>query len=386
MKSTGIGIDDVRQGRENRADRLPFACYVDQTSRRAREVPANQHGFSSDAHGRPSHAPARGSRGTEEEAVSDPYEQNKQEAELLEALYPVTVVVNFALRKRPGIPPKTYRRQADPDAAVGCVLCVKNRPQSFHGRRVGVMTNGKAIWYAVELGLDALHKYAEGMSAVILTCMSTSIQNLEKKEGRRLWIREDRADVMVRVLGKMGSSRLVFKNKRNDQERYDLAHWAAERSLLEDEVSIPDSSEMSELAARAADASIDDSEMEAKLLEELVRFFPEGCLYEGRYPARRGVHGFLVPQFWVEAGSRHNAEFGVFAPKRYRLDFAIITQRQKLCVEVDGKHHQEPKQKADDQQRDRDVRGIGWKVLRIPGTDIFKNANECARCVIAAIG
>jgi very-short-patch-repair endonuclease len=67
---------------------------------------------------------------------------------------------------------------------------------------------------------------------------------------------------------------------------------------------------------------------------------------------------------------------------RYRLDFAIESQRHKwkLAIECDGHafHERTKEQAQHDKSRDRDLVGDGWTVLRFTGSEIHKNAAACA--------
>jgi very-short-patch-repair endonuclease len=55
----------------------------------------------------------------------------------------------------------------------------------------------------------------------------------------------------------------------------------------------------------------------------------------------------------------------------YIADFVCLEKR--LIVEVDGGHHAEEAQMAHDARRDRWLRDEGYRVLRIPSTDVFCN-------------
>ncbi|MEO0449076.1 MAG: DUF559 domain-containing protein [Pseudomonadota bacterium] len=69
---------------------------------------------------------------------------------------------------------------------------------------------------------------------------------------------------------------------------------------------------------------------------------------------------------------------------RYRIDFGVIWHLadQKVClaVECDGHDfHEKTKEQAKrDKARDRYLIASGWPVIRFTGSEIFKNALECA--------
>ena len=73
----------------------------------------------------------------------------------------------------------------------------------------------------------------------------------------------------------------------------------------------------------------------------------------------------LVPQ--VEIGN-------------YRVDFELINHKdKKIIVECDGhEFHQKSKQQVEkDNQRERDLKKLGYEVVRFSGSEIFKDAEKC---------
>lgn len=72
----------------------------------------------------------------------------------------------------------------------------------------------------------------------------------------------------------------------------------------------------------------------------------------------------------------------------YRVDFAIATsvlgEPRRVIVECDGHdfHERTKEQAAYDKKRDRDFLAYGYTVLRFTGTEIYKNARECAQEVV----
>lgn len=64
----------------------------------------------------------------------------------------------------------------------------------------------------------------------------------------------------------------------------------------------------------------------------------------------------------------------------YSLDFAF--PEWKLDVEIDGATHLQEKVIIKDQKRDEFVRSQGWKVLRIPASDIKYNPYECVQLLL----
>ena len=74
---------------------------------------------------------------------------------------------------------------------------------------------------------------------------------------------------------------------------------------------------------------------------------------------------YLIPQ--VEIGN-------------YRVDFELINHKdKKIIVECDGhEFHQKSKQQVEkDNQRERDLKKLGYEVVRFSGSEIFKDAEKC---------
>ena len=70
---------------------------------------------------------------------------------------------------------------------------------------------------------------------------------------------------------------------------------------------------------------------------------------------------------WVEIGN-------------YRVDFELINHKdKKIIVECDGhEFHQKSKQQVEkDNQRERDLKKLGYEVVRFSGSEIFKDAEKC---------
>jgi len=71
----------------------------------------------------------------------------------------------------------------------------------------------------------------------------------------------------------------------------------------------------------------------------------------------------------------------------YRLDFAILHNGRKVCVEADGHdYHERTKEQAShDRARDRALTLAGWSVLRFTGSEIYRDAGACASQVVQAV-
>lgn len=64
----------------------------------------------------------------------------------------------------------------------------------------------------------------------------------------------------------------------------------------------------------------------------------------------------------------------------YRVDFELINHKdKKIIVECDGhEFHQKSKQQVEkDNQRERDLKKLGYEVVRFSGSEIFKDAEKC---------
>ena len=73
----------------------------------------------------------------------------------------------------------------------------------------------------------------------------------------------------------------------------------------------------------------------------------------------------LVPQVEIE---------------NYRVDFELINHKdKKIIVECDGhEFHQKSKQQVEkDNQRERDLKKLGYEVVRFSGSEIFKDVEKC---------
>lgn len=66
----------------------------------------------------------------------------------------------------------------------------------------------------------------------------------------------------------------------------------------------------------------------------------------------------------------------------YRLDFALVNARlpAKIAIECDGHdyHERTKAHAARDRKRDRVLQGLGWRVMRFTGSEIYKDAHACA--------
>ena len=68
---------------------------------------------------------------------------------------------------------------------------------------------------------------------------------------------------------------------------------------------------------------------------------------------------------------------------RYIVDFVCLESR--LVVEVDGGQHTEDEQIAYDARRDRWLNAEGYRVIRIPNTEVFHNITGVVDAIWAAL-
>ena len=72
--------------------------------------------------------------------------------------------------------------------------------------------------------------------------------------------------------------------------------------------------------------------------------------------------------------------------QRYFLDFALCGRKNRLDVECDGyKWHSLKKQREKDKNRDRALKALGWKILRITEEEIVNDPSRAGRKVKAAL-
>lgn len=120
-----------------------------------------------------------------------------------------------------------------------------------------------------------------------------------------------------------------------------------------------------------------DSPIEAQLGAEIITFFDranEPLLLCKTIDLRNAPHGLLlVPQFTWSV---------------YRSDWAILSARRHgaLLIECDGKEfHSSDAQKAHDAKKDQAALDSGFVTLRFTGSQIYRDAEECAQKIYDAV-
>lgn len=61
----------------------------------------------------------------------------------------------------------------------------------------------------------------------------------------------------------------------------------------------------------------------------------------------------------------------------HRVD--VLYEAARIVVEIDGRYHEDPAQRAADARRDADLRSLGYRVLRVTGDDLRRPASVAAR-------
>lgn len=247
------------------------------------------------------------------------------------------------------------------DAAVACMI-----GKSRAGRRVGPMTNCAAALYAVELALDVCN----GRQLVIITCNTYSAP-IE-------WIGHDYADVSARIVAKIGRSKILFRRKKEDR-RFGAVNDFARGILQSDDPvwSATEKQTADAIAARVEDQALLslESPPESSVYHALREYFPTPVAARvdrdapwRAQPGFSGKLGLLVPQFRVGG---------------YRADFAVIGERARIVVEVDGfAFHSSRESFENDRRRDREILMRGWLVMRFPASEATYEPQACAEQVI----
>lgn len=77
----------------------------------------------------------------------------------------------------------------------------------------------------------------------------------------------------------------------------------------------------------------------------------------------------------------------VLAGKRCRVDFTITGGARKIAVEIDGHDfHASKHARSADAARDLALTKAGWTPVRFTGSDIWRNADECAARTLDLLG
>jgi very-short-patch-repair endonuclease len=66
--------------------------------------------------------------------------------------------------------------------------------------------------------------------------------------------------------------------------------------------------------------------------------------------------------------------------KRYIVDFVSLDA--KLVIEVDGATHSTDEERARDEERTRELQRLGFQVIRVTNTDVYKNLDGVLEAIL----
>ena len=118
-----------------------------------------------------------------------------------------------------------------------------------------------------------------------------------------------------------------------------------------------------ELAMQIANFSVSKYEVESPIERLFLEAF-DAIRTEGKETM---YHYWLNPQVEID---------------KYRVDFELVNNYdKKIIVECDGyDFHQKTKEQVkNDNQRERDLKKLGYEVVRFSGSEIFEDAEKCVR-------
>ncbi|MDH3740290.1 MAG: DUF559 domain-containing protein [Hyphomicrobiales bacterium] len=113
----------------------------------------------------------------------------------------------------------------------------------------------------------------------------------------------------------------------------------------------------------------------------LVAFYSICLIYEERFVM---CDGLFTSDAAFERDKRTIAVTPQCQVEKYRADFLIeidlLGKREQVIVECDGHnfHEKTKEQAARDKSRDRALHALGFKVFRFTGSEIYRNARDCA--------
>ena len=76
-------------------------------------------------------------------------------------------------------------------------------------------------------------------------------------------------------------------------------------------------------------------------------------------------------------GMKFRRQFPVLT---YYADFACLSAR--LLIEIDGIAHDMGNRPERDERRDTELTAAGWRVIRIPATEVLKDAKATAEAIV----
>ena len=110
---------------------------------------------------------------------------------------------------------------------------------------------------------------------------------------------------------------------------------------------------------------------------------PEAVAFARDQRARANEFAQDIWQMVRDRGCRGQKFRREYSIPPYTVDFCCVAR--KLIVEVDGEHHQTEEGRQHDQRRDRYLAEQGYKVVRIPGYEVLRNAADVRQQIEQAI-
>lgn len=119
---------------------------------------------------------------------------------------------------------------------------------------------------------------------------------------------------------------------------------------------------------------------------ELLQARVKKIIFGSGSPIEAKLCRHMLPDLYKNGVSVDNIH-AQYQVKNYRLDFAVLHNGKKICIEADGhEFHEKTKEQAmHDRERDRVLQLDGWMVLRFTGSEIHNNGAKCAKQILLAV-
>lgn len=112
-------------------------------------------------------------------------------------------------------------------------------------------------------------------------------------------------------------------------------------------------------------------EMYELFMPDIERYYPRCCPYFDDWTSWMNLTR-IEENIWHDIRVLGLPFFPQFPVGRYFIDFADPIK--KIGIEVDGKYHE--KQKNKDEERQKEIENLGWKIIRIDGWKTYKDRNS----------
>ena len=120
-------------------------------------------------------------------------------------------------------------------------------------------------------------------------------------------------------------------------------------------------------------AKINMSNARKKLLAENQDILKKSLIF---FKGKKTDIEKIIEQILKDNNIKYEYDFKIL---RYCVDFAI--NNCKLVIECDGEYWHD-KRKKQDEIRQKKIENEGWEVIRLTGTQILKNKNECEKIIL----